>query len=80
MNRYRAVLVDPGAITQERPIQIFGNDRREIDRWAGEVLRKAVSSEAAVKVYETAEREIGLIVKPREPVSTGEPKAAGGTV
>jgi hypothetical protein len=77
MNRYRAVLVDPGAISQERPIQILGNDRREIDRWAGEVLRKAVSSEAVVKVYETAEREIGLIVKPREPVSA-EPKAVGG--
>jgi len=65
MTRYRAILLDPGAINQERPIQIFGNDRELIDDWANKVVVQAVSDQAVVKVYETVEREIAAVVKPQ---------------
>jgi hypothetical protein len=66
MNRYRALLIDPGNTTQERPVQIFGNDRTEIDRWAANVLRQAVSLDAVVNVYQTVEQHIAIIRKPKE--------------
>ena len=64
--RYRALLVDLGDTTAERPVQIFGNDRAEIDRWAEQVLSKAVADNAAVMVYQTIETQVGLIPKPKK--------------
>jgi hypothetical protein len=66
MNKYRAILIDPGNQHQERPLQIFGNDRAEIDRWANAVLMKAVSPDAAVLIYQQTEIQIGMILKPKE--------------
>ena len=60
--RYRAILIDPSDTTQERPKQILGNDRQEIDRWAAEVLRSAGSS-AMVNVYQMVEQQIAIIPK-----------------
>lgn len=65
MHRFRAILIDAGNTTQERPVQIFGNDRAEIDRWAAAVLQSAVSPEAVVWVYQTIETQIALITKPK---------------
>lgn len=67
MNKYRAILIDPGNTHQERPVQIFGNDRLEIDRWAAQVLRHAVSPEAAVLIYQTIEQQIAMVFKSKEP-------------
>lgn len=66
MNRFRALLIDSGNTTQERPVQIFGNDRAEIDRWAAAVLQAAISPEAVVCVYQTIETQVALIVKPKK--------------
>jgi hypothetical protein len=63
MNRYRAILIDSGNTTQERPVQIFGNDRAKIDEWAQAVLNAAVSPDAVVWVYQTIEQQIALIPK-----------------
>lgn len=63
MHRYRALLVDPGNTVQERPVQIFGNDRAVIDDWAKAVLDKALSPDAVVKVFESVETEITRIPK-----------------
>ena len=65
--RFRAILIDPGNRSQERPVQIFGNDRTEIDKWAGEVLSKAIASTAHVNVYETVETLVHIVQKPAEP-------------
>jgi hypothetical protein len=65
MHRYRAILIDSGNTTQERPVQIFGNDRSIIDDWAKAVLATAVSPEAVVWVYQTVEQQVALIVKPK---------------
>ena len=66
MNRFRAILIDPGNINQERPVQIFGNDRTEIDRWAAKVLSQAVSPDATVIIYQTVEQQVAMIRKPKE--------------
>lgn len=66
MNKYRAILIDPGALNQERPVQVFGNDRTEIDRWAATVLRQAVSPDAVVLIYQQTEIQIGMILKAKE--------------
>lgn len=65
MHRYRAILIDSGNTTQERPLQIFGNDRAEIDRWAETVLKKAISPDALVEVYRTIETKDAMIFKPK---------------
>jgi hypothetical protein len=65
MNRFRALLSDPGNTHQERPVQILGNDRQEIDRWAEVVLKAATSPDAKVVIFETVEREIASIQKPK---------------
>jgi outer membrane lipoprotein SlyB len=46
VHRFRALLIDPGNTVQERPVQIFGNDRAVIDDWAKAVLPGAVSADA----------------------------------
>ena len=66
MQRFRALLDDPGNTTQERPQQIFGNDRAEIDRWADVVLRRAISPDAVVKVFETVESQVARVTKPEK--------------
>ena len=63
---FRALLVDSGNKTQERPVQVFASCREEIDRWAKEVLKQAVADNAAVLVYQTVESQVGLIVKPKK--------------
>jgi len=66
MHRFRAILIDKGNTVQERPLQVFGNDRAEIDKWADTVLRAAISPDAVVWVYQTVETQVALIVKPKD--------------
>jgi hypothetical protein len=66
MNKYRAILIDPGNTAQERPLQIFGNDLPELKNWAAKVLRTAVSPLAVVNIYQTLEQHIAMICKPKE--------------
>jgi len=77
MTRYRAILFDPGAINQERPIQIFGNNRELIDDWANKVVMQA-SDHAVVKIYETVEREIAAFIKPELEASKALPQCQTG--
>jgi len=70
--QFRALLIDPGDTTQERPVQIFGSSRGEIDRWAEQVLAKAKSPTANVTIYQTSEVKIATVWK-------GQAKSAGGT-
>jgi hypothetical protein len=63
MNKYRAVLIDPGNSAQERPLQIFGNDLPELKNWAVKVLRSAISPLAVVNIYQTLEQHIAMIPK-----------------
>jgi hypothetical protein len=65
MHRYRAILIDTGNTTQERPLQIFGNDRAIIDDWANKVLAAAISPDAVVWVYQTIEQQVALVTKPK---------------
>jgi len=69
MNRFRAILIDTGNTTQERPLQIFGNDRATMEEWAHTVLESAVSPDAVVWIYQTIERQVGLITKRTEPTA-----------
>lgn len=62
--RYRAVLRDKGNTTPERPTQIMGNNRDEIDRWALQVLKTAQEG-AVVDVYETFESRIAVLPRPK---------------
>ena len=66
--KYRAILIDPGAHNQERPVQILTNTLQDAKMWAyGDlsgnpegargVLRSAVAEDAAVIVYETIEQK-----------------------
>jgi len=64
--QFRARLIDPGNANAERPLEIFGSDRKEIDDWAGKVLANAVSENAAVMIYQTVETQVALIPKPRK--------------
>lgn len=61
MPNLRAVLTDPDS-TADRPIQIVGTDRAEIDRWANDVL-KAAGPAAVIKVYLTIEVIVDLLSK-----------------
>jgi hypothetical protein len=63
VHRFRALLIDPGNKVQERPVQIFGNDRAVIDDWVKSLLAGAVSPDAVVKVFESAETEVTVIRK-----------------
>jgi hypothetical protein len=65
MHRYRAILIDAGNTTQERPLQIFGNDRAVVDDWANKVIQSAISPDAVVWIYQTIEQQVALIVKPK---------------
>lgn len=74
--QFRALLVDPGATTQERPLQVYGTSRQEIDEWARRVLAKAVSEDAAVMVYQMVETQVALIPKDVRKLGSGR-KARG---
>lgn len=65
--QFRARLIDPGDKLAERPKEIYATTRAEIDRWAAEVLKKAVSETAAVNVYQSVEQHVALITKPKPP-------------
>jgi len=66
--KYRAILIDPGNSSQERPVQILTNSRPDVDHWAAEVLSRAVSEKAAVNVYQIEERQIDILTKKGKPV------------
>lgn len=68
--KYRAVLIDPGNTTADRPQQIYGMDYRELQSWAKLVIAKAVSPDAFVSIYETREELIQLIHKPKAAAAT----------
>jgi len=63
--KYRAILNDPGNSTIERPKQIYGQAKPAIDEWAATVLQGAVSDDATVEIYETVEKRIDTIAKPK---------------
>jgi hypothetical protein len=67
--RYRAVLIDPGVVNPERPVQILDDVWQEIERWANLVLEKAVAADAFVNVWETREEKIKIIPRPQRPAS-----------
>jgi hypothetical protein len=62
--KFRAVLVDPDA-NHERTQQIFGNDIAQLREWATLRLATAVTPGAAVRIYQTAESVVELILKPK---------------
>jgi hypothetical protein len=66
MMRCRAQLIDPGAQDQERPKQVFAQERGLVDEWAHKVLENAVADNAVVLVYEMVEQQIGVIRKAKE--------------
>jgi hypothetical protein len=66
--KYRAILIDPGNSTQERPVQILTNSRPDVDHWAAGVLSRGVSEKAAVNVYQIEERQIDILTKKGKPV------------
>ena len=70
--QYRALLVDPGSLNQDRPQQIFGTSLSEMDEWIQKVLSKAVSPDAVVIIYRTTEQELSRHKKPKV-------EAAGGS-
>jgi hypothetical protein len=53
--KYRAVFTDPADNTQERPVEILGNDFKTIERWRDKMLESATNPEAYVSIYETIE-------------------------
>lgn len=71
MMRFRAILIDPGNASAERPVQILTNSRQDVTEWAlgndqsPGVLAKAVSLDAIVEVYETLERLTDIIHRPK---------------
>lgn len=65
MPNLRAILSDPD-MTADCPVQILGNSRAEIDRWATEVL-KAAGPNAVIRVYMTVEVIIDLLTKRGKP-------------
>lgn len=65
--KYRALLFDPGNTQTERPIEVLGNHRAEMERWADAALAQAVSEDAAVKLYITEERELAIITRKGKP-------------
>ena len=71
--RYRAILNDPGDTTAERPREILGMFRPEMERWAKEVLKQAVSPDASVSIYQSVETEVALILKHNLKSETDKP-------
>jgi len=65
--KYRAVLNDPGAANQERPVQIITSTRADVDQWAALKLAAAVSDAAIVIVYLTVEQKIDILTKKGKP-------------
>ena len=63
--RFRAVLHDPGDKCADRPKQWMSNNRAEIDTAVSKWLEAAISSEASVSIYETAETRIASVMKPK---------------
>jgi hypothetical protein len=72
--KYRAILVDPGNVNQERPIQTLANSLEVIREWAygspdggmerpRGVLPSAVSEDARVDVFAIEERLVGVFAK-----------------
>jgi hypothetical protein len=61
--KYRATLCD-GDTTRERPLTIYGNSLEEIERWAEQVIPKALDG-GAVNVYQNIEQHVKLIPKKR---------------
>lgn len=68
MMRYRATLTDPGNKNQDHPQTILSCSRTEIDQWTGKILAKAISPDAFVDIFETTERKIEFVVKPKPEV------------
>ena len=68
--KYRAVLIDPGDKQQERPVEVLGNHRPELERWAHAVLARAVSDSAVVNIYMMVEQHVAIIPKTKAEVST----------
>lgn len=64
--QFRAILIDPGNASQERPLQIYATSRKEVDKWADGVLASAVAQNAAVQVYQTVETQVAMLLKPRQ--------------
>lgn len=62
--RYRAILTDPGNLHPERPVQVFGNDLAEVERWAGVTLAKA-GKDSWVDIFQTSETRIERVEKPK---------------
>lgn len=76
--KYRAILIDPGNVNQERPVQIQTNSMQDIQEWAygGKdggmerargVLPSAVSESAYVAVFALEERQVALLTKKGKP-------------
>lgn len=76
--KYRAILLDPGNVNQERPVQLLTNSMQDIETWAygssdggmeraRGVLPGAVSEAAVVKVFAIEERQIALMTKKGKP-------------
>lgn len=65
--QFRARLIDPGNANAERPTEIFGTSRKEIDDWAGKVLDAAISKDATVLVFQTSEVQVDMVTKRGKP-------------
>lgn len=63
---FRALLIDPDS-AGDRPKQIFGSSRDEINRWASLILTKTASPRATVEIYQTTESRIATVAQPRDP-------------
>ena len=65
--KYRAILIDPGTLNPERPVQLLTNSRSDVDDWAAKWLAKAVSEAAAVNVYALEEKMVDILTKKGKP-------------
>jgi hypothetical protein len=76
--KYRALLIDPGNLNPERPVQTFANSLETIHEWAygteeggmerpRGVLMTAKSDAACVNVYAMEERQIEILTKRGKP-------------
>jgi hypothetical protein len=61
--KYRARLIDPGNTVVERPVEVFSHSRFQLEAWARTVLKKALSDQAAVLLYQSTEVQIAIIPK-----------------
>ena len=76
--KYRAILIDPGNTSQERPVTIQSNSMKDIEEWVygseeggmerpRGVLPSAVAENAAVNVYALEERLVKILTKKGKP-------------